>query len=245
MHADIDRKLFTEEAIVEGIDRVAKEVTRYYQGRDLTVISVLKGSCIFAADLIRRIPIPLELGFCAASSYGDGTTSGQLKVNFAKRAKVVGRNLLLVDDILDTGKTMYALKQEFLARGARGCAPASSSTSPPRRASSSRLTSGCSGRGPLRGGVRPGLRGPLPQPAFVGSLKPRSTRPSRAPTGAGGPHGPVLSRSEEQVGLELDEFLCLLYPGVSKGSCAKPSAMGTSRWWARRRSAVGTFDSRT
>ncbi|MEZ6003377.1 MAG: hypoxanthine phosphoribosyltransferase [Planctomycetota bacterium] len=120
MHADIDRKLFTEEAIVEGIDRVAKEVTRYYQGRDLTVISVLKGSCIFAADLIRRIPIPLELGFCAASSYGDGTTSGQLKVNFLpEESEVVGRNLLLVDDILDTGKTMYALKQEFLARGAK------------------------------------------------------------------------------------------------------------------------------
>lgn len=119
MHQDIDRKLFSEEAIVEGIDRVAKAVTAHYQGKDFTVISVLKGSCIFASDLIRRIPIPLELGFCATSSYGSGTTSGELKINFLpEESEVVGRSLLLVDDILDTGKTMHALKQEFLKRGA-------------------------------------------------------------------------------------------------------------------------------
>jgi hypoxanthine phosphoribosyltransferase len=119
MHQDIEQKLYPEALIVEGIDRVAKEVTAHYQDQDFTVISVLKGSCIFASDLIRRIPIPLELGFCACSSYGSGTTSGELKVNFLpEENEVVGRNLLLVDDILDTGKTMHALKKEFLARGA-------------------------------------------------------------------------------------------------------------------------------
>ncbi len=119
MHADIDRKLFSEEKIVEGIDRVAKDVTAHYQDKPFTVISVLKGSCIFASDLIRRIPIPLELGFCAASSYGSGTESGKLKINFLpEENEVVGHNLLLVDDILDTGNTMFALKQEFLKRGA-------------------------------------------------------------------------------------------------------------------------------
>ena len=95
MHADIDRKLFSEEKIVEGIDRVAKDVTAHYQDKPFTVISVLKGSCIFASDLIRRIPIPLELGFCAASSYGSGTESGKLKINFLpEENEVVGHNLL-------------------------------------------------------------------------------------------------------------------------------------------------------
>lgn len=120
MHKDIEQKLYPEAQIVEGIDRIAKEVTAFYEGRDFTVISVLKGSCIFASDLIRRIPIPLELGFCACSSYRSGTTSGRLNINFLpEESEVKGRNLLLVDDILDTGNTMHALKKEFMARGAK------------------------------------------------------------------------------------------------------------------------------
>ncbi len=119
MHADIDRILYSEAEIVSGIDRVAREVTREYSGRDFTVVSVLKGSCVFASDLIRRIPIPLELAFLAASSYGDGTESGQLEVNFLPAGnEIEGRNLLLVDDILDTGRTLHGLKQELARRGA-------------------------------------------------------------------------------------------------------------------------------
>ena len=63
VHEDIDRVLFDEDTIHGGIERVAKEVTAHYEGREFTVVSVLKGSCIFSADLIRRIPIPLELAF--------------------------------------------------------------------------------------------------------------------------------------------------------------------------------------
>ncbi len=68
MHEDIDDILFTEEEIKSGIDRVAEAVTKDYRGRDFTVVSILKGSCIFASDLIRRIPIPLELAFVSAES---------------------------------------------------------------------------------------------------------------------------------------------------------------------------------
>ena len=119
MHADVERILFSEPEIVAGIDRVAREVTRIYSGRDFTVVSVLKGSCVFASDLIRRIPIPLELAFLAASSYGDGTESGALEVNFFPTGnEIEGRNLLLVDDILDTGRTLFALKAELARRGA-------------------------------------------------------------------------------------------------------------------------------
>jgi hypoxanthine phosphoribosyltransferase len=120
LHNDIERVLFSESEIVAGIDRVAREVTRAYDGRDFTVVSILKGSCVFASDLIRRIPIPLELAFLAASSYGDGTTSGLLEINFFPTGnEIEGRNLLLVDDILDTGRTLHGIKQELGRRGAR------------------------------------------------------------------------------------------------------------------------------
>jgi len=119
LNNDIERVLYSESQIISGIDRVAREVTRTYDGRDFTVVCVLKGSCVFASDLIRRIPIPLELAFLAASSYGDGTTSGQLEINFFPTGnEIEGRNLLLVDDILDTGRTLYALKHELARRGA-------------------------------------------------------------------------------------------------------------------------------
>ena len=120
LHNDIERVLISQTEILAGIDRVAREVTDTYQGHDFTVVSVLKGSCVFASDLIRCIPIPLELAFLAASSYGDGTTSGALEINFFPTGnEIEGRNLLLVDDILDTGKTLFRLKAELVKRGAR------------------------------------------------------------------------------------------------------------------------------
>ena len=119
MHDDIDCILFPEGDIVTGIDRVAGEVTRAYDGSEFTVVSVLKGSCVFAADLIRRIPIPLRLAFVAAQSYRDGTTSGELELTFLPTGdEIEGKRLLLVDDILDTGRTMHALRTELLGRGA-------------------------------------------------------------------------------------------------------------------------------
>lgn len=119
MNDDIEHILYSEEQIHEGIDGVAGAITADYRGLDFTVVSILKGSCIFASDLIRRIPIPLELAFVAASSYGTGTESGELEINFLPSGhEIEGRRLLLVDDILDTGRTMHRVKQEFLDRGA-------------------------------------------------------------------------------------------------------------------------------
>ncbi len=119
VHQDVETILFDEAQIRLGIDRVASEVTAAYRGRPFTVVSVLKGSCVFASDLIRRIPIPLELAFVSASSYGDGTQSGQLHLNFfPAESEIAGRNLLLVDDILDTGRTLSRLVGEMKRRGA-------------------------------------------------------------------------------------------------------------------------------
>ncbi|QDU66940.1 hypoxanthine phosphoribosyltransferase [Engelhardtia mirabilis] len=119
MHDDIETVLFDEREILSGIDRVAAELTATYRGADFTVVGVLKGSCIFVSDLVRRIPIPLELAFLAASSYRDGTTSGELDLNFfPSENEIAGRRLLLVDDILDTGRTMSSLRAELMSRGA-------------------------------------------------------------------------------------------------------------------------------
>jgi len=135
VHADIERVLFPEEIILEGIERVANDVVQHFDGRgDFTVVSILKGSCIFSADLIRRIPVPLELAFVSASSYRDRTTSGELEISFFPTGEIEGRNLLLVDDILDTGQTMSRLKAEFLRRGAKEVATCVFLDKPSRRA---------------------------------------------------------------------------------------------------------------
>jgi hypoxanthine phosphoribosyltransferase len=116
---DIERVLFSKAEIDSAIDRIAAEVTRVYQGREFTVVSVLKGSCVFAADLIRRIPIPLELAFLGVSSYGSATSPGVLQLQWLpSRAELDGRNVLLVDDILDTGRTLEFVRSELLRLGA-------------------------------------------------------------------------------------------------------------------------------
>ncbi len=120
MHQDLDRILFAESEIREGIERLAAEVTESFAGRALTVVPVLKGSILFAADLIRRLPIPLELSFVAASCYSTGTAPGELRIDLAPQGtEIAGRDLLLVDDILDTGRTLSRLVRELEKRGAR------------------------------------------------------------------------------------------------------------------------------
>ncbi len=104
---------------MRGIDRVADEITRSYSGTEFTVVPVLKGACIFAADLVRRIPIPLRLAFMAASSYGDGTLPGELVLSFLPAGhEIHGQRVLLVDDILDSGRTLCRMSAELKQRGA-------------------------------------------------------------------------------------------------------------------------------
>lgn len=120
LHGDVERVLITETEIETAIERVAAEISSIYEGFDFTVVSVLKGSCVFVSDLIRRIPIPLELAFIGVSSYGAGTESGLLEVTFLPSAKEIeGRRLLVVDDILDTGRTLHRVRTELETRGAR------------------------------------------------------------------------------------------------------------------------------
>jgi hypoxanthine phosphoribosyltransferase len=119
VHDDIERILLGEQEIRSGIERVAGEIASVYAGDEPTVIAILKGSVIFVADLIRRLPIPMRLSFVSAESYRHGTTAGRLELGaLPPEDDLRGRRVLLVDDILDSGRTLFAIRNAILALGA-------------------------------------------------------------------------------------------------------------------------------
>ena len=103
------RILLDESQLTEGVQRLANEIDRNYGTRPLTVIAIMTGSLVLFADLIRRLSMPQRVGVVRASSYRGGTTSGQLRVDAEMMIDVRGRDVLLVDDIFDTGKTLDRL----------------------------------------------------------------------------------------------------------------------------------------
>lgn len=98
--------LIPEERIARRVQGLAREITRDFAGQELVVVSLLSGTVMFLADLIRHISLPLRLDFIGVSSYREGTHSGALVFTKELRLDVRGRDVLLVDDILDTGKTL-------------------------------------------------------------------------------------------------------------------------------------------
>lgn len=103
---DVEKVLFTEEQIARRIKTLAREVEKDFRGREMVVVSLLSGTVLFLADLIRHLNLPLRLDFIGVSSYGLGTESGDLVFTKELRLDVRNRDVLLVDDILDTGKTL-------------------------------------------------------------------------------------------------------------------------------------------
>jgi hypoxanthine phosphoribosyltransferase len=103
---EIESVLVSEPQIQRRVRQLTKEIQRDYLGRDLVIASLLSGTVMFLADLIRHLELPLRLDFMGVSSYGAGTESGELVFTKELRLDVKGRDVLLVDDILDTGKTM-------------------------------------------------------------------------------------------------------------------------------------------
>jgi len=105
------KTLITEEQLRQGIDRIAGEIREHYQGRPLTIVGVLIGSVVFLSDLIRRLELPLRLELVQARSYrGMSTRPGPQVLNLdLLSGDIRGRDVLLVDDIFDTGNTLWEL----------------------------------------------------------------------------------------------------------------------------------------
>ena len=113
---DIERTLFHEQTILSRLDELGAQITRDYDGRDLTVIAVLNGSILFVADLMRRIQLPLRLGCIRVSSYHGGTeSSGTVTFDQNSLPDCEGRHVLILDDILDTGRTLHAIRHRLRA----------------------------------------------------------------------------------------------------------------------------------
>ena len=103
---EVERILFTDQQIARRIREMSREIERDFRGREMVVVSLLNGTVMFLADLLRRLSLPLRLDFLGVSSYGAGTESGDLVYTKELRLDVRQRDVLLVDDILDTGKTL-------------------------------------------------------------------------------------------------------------------------------------------
>ena len=109
--------MLTKEQLEQRVKELGAQITKDYQGKDLVLAAVLRGSYVFMADLTRAIDLPLTVDFMAVSSYGAGTvSSGQVEIKKDLSDSIAGKDLLIVEDILDSGNTLYYLKDVLAAR---------------------------------------------------------------------------------------------------------------------------------
>lgn len=111
MHHDVERILFTEEEIVSKVKELGDVITKDYAGKNLLVVGILKGSAVFMSDLIRAINLDCSIDFMRVSSYGSGTRStGNINIELDLRCPIDDYDVLIVEDILDSGNTLSCLK---------------------------------------------------------------------------------------------------------------------------------------
>ncbi len=119
MHKDCERIMLTEEQLRARVKEVALEIDKLYEGKRPLVVGILKGSIIFYSDFIRHLTVPVELDFMAVSSYGSGAvSSGKLNIKKDLDRDVKGRDVIIVEDIIDSGFTLANLKVLLSERGA-------------------------------------------------------------------------------------------------------------------------------
>lgn len=134
MKKDIKEVLFSEEKIMDTVKEIAKKISRDYEGKDLLVVGVLKGSVLFTSDLIKNITIPCEIDFMAVSSYGNSSeTSGVVRILKDLDHSIEGKDLLIVEDIVDSGVTLNYLLEYLKTRKANSVEIAALLTKPSRR----------------------------------------------------------------------------------------------------------------
>ena len=114
MQGDLERVLFDERTILRRLDEIATQISNDYRDRELTVITVLNGSLVFMSDLMRRIQLPLRLDCLSVASYhGKAETSGEVILKQVALPDVKGRHVLILDDILDSGHTLAAIREKL------------------------------------------------------------------------------------------------------------------------------------
>ena len=164
MQQDMQQILFTQEQVAARVREMAAQISRDYAGKTPLVVGILRGSFIFMADLVRAMDIPLTLDFMVASSYGAGTvSSGKVKIGLDLQEDIAGRDVLLVEDILDTGNTLSKLVAELKGRQPASLKLCVLLDKP--QAHRGRLR-GLYHPRRLRGGLRPGLQPALPPAAL-------------------------------------------------------------------------------
>jgi len=117
MYADLESVLITREEINKAVKTLGETITRDYAGKEPVMIGILKGAVLFFSDLIREIDLPLKTEFMAISSYGNATkTSGVVRILKDLDRDILGQDVLIVEDIVDTGLTLSYLKRALLDR---------------------------------------------------------------------------------------------------------------------------------
>ena len=115
---ELKRIVFDEETIAARVRELGREITQAYPEGDLLVLGLLKGSFIFLSDLVRRIERPLQVDFLVAASYGESTvSSGNVRLLYDPETELEGKHILLVEDIIDTGRTLNRLVTLLGQRG--------------------------------------------------------------------------------------------------------------------------------
>lgn len=107
--------MITEEQIRQRVDSLGRQISEDYSGKELLLICTLKGAVTFAADLARRITVPCEMGYIKAKSYDGSSTTGSVDISFEDFPDIRGRNVIIVEDIIDTGITLERLSRHFKA----------------------------------------------------------------------------------------------------------------------------------
>ena len=116
-HPNVEYVMLTDKQISKRVKAVAKQLDKLYEGRTPVVVCILKGSVLFFSDLIKNMKTSLTIDFMAVSSYGSGTKStGELKIKKDLVTDITGRDVLIVEDIIDSGNTLYNLKKLLNSR---------------------------------------------------------------------------------------------------------------------------------
>lgn len=135
IHKDVERVLFTEEELAVGVKKAAAWLDEKYKGTTPLAVSVLKGSVMFFCDLVRAMKTPIQMDFMTMTSYGSSSSSsGMPKIVMDLAAPVQGRDVLLVEDIVDSGHTLVKMRQLLEGRGAKSFTVVTLLDKPSRRA---------------------------------------------------------------------------------------------------------------